>query len=174
MDLLVLRHGKSSWADLNLVDELRPLKKRGRRDARNMGAFIRDRQLLPDLILSSTATRTEQTVKRALKSMGLPKEKIQRDGQLYHAGPRTWLQTLRACPADAHRVMIVGHNPGLEELIVLLCSHQITRPADGKLLPTAALAHLQISGTWAALEPGVGTLLSITRPRTLTTLSPIS
>jgi phosphohistidine phosphatase len=71
------------------------------------------------------------------------------------------------CPNDAKRVLIAGHNPGLETLLQNLCHHRVPIPADGKLLPTAAVAHLQIDSEWSNLDSGVASLLSITRSRSL-------
>jgi phosphohistidine phosphatase len=71
------------------------------------------------------------------------------------------------CPNDAKRVLIAGHNPGLETLLQYLCHHRVPIPPDGKLLPTAAVAHLQIDSEWSNLDSGVARLLSITRSRSL-------
>ena len=167
MELLVLRHGKSSWADLSLSDKQRPLKKRGKRDSVNMGAYIRSQRLIPDLVLSSTAVRADQTTRRALKGMGASRTIVRWSDDWYHGGPETWISALRQCPSGTRRVMIVGHNPGLEELVLQLSANRVPLPEDGKLLPTAALAHFEVKGAWHELSPGKGLLIGITRPRNL-------
>jgi phosphohistidine phosphatase len=77
------------------------------------------------------------------------------------------MSVLRESPPDAHRVLIAGHNPGLEGLLEHLCEQRVPYTSDGKLLPTAALAHLQIGTAWGELDKGCATLLSITRSRSL-------
>jgi len=167
MELLVLRHGKSSWADPALADYDRPLKKRGKRDASRMGIYLRERQLFPELVLSSTAERANQTARRTLRAMGLSASLITWSRSFYHAEPEVWLGALAKIPENIQRVLIVGHNPGLEALIDLLCGTPPRREDDGKLLPTAALAHLHLSLPWADIAPGTGKLNEIQRPRYL-------
>lgn len=136
--LLILRHGKSSWKDLSLDDHDRPLKKRGKRDARHVGAFLRERELIPDLILTSSAKRARATTKQVLKGgefkSDVPVEKHQR---LYHAEPEVILDVLQGTADRERRVMIVGHNPGLEDLVELLVG-------EWYRMPTAALAEIRL------------------------------
>ena len=143
--LLILRHAKSSWKDAGLPDHDRPLNKRGKADAPRMGRLLRDRNLEPDLILSSTARRARQTVKRAIAGGELtcPVELHER---LYHAGPGELVEIVRAAPNECARVMLVGHNPGLASLL-----HMLT--GDMGHLPTAALAQVELEiGGWNELE----------------------
>ncbi len=167
MELLVFRHAKSSWKDLSLADFDRPLKGRGKRDALRMGRFILDHDLLPDCILCSTAKRAVKTLNRANRYWGIDPEIIQWSRAFYDAEAQSWIQALRNVPKDKKRVMVVGHNPGLEDLIIDLCHGPVSVPEDGKLLPTAALARLTIETDWQFIGRGVGRLLSITRPRSL-------
>ena len=166
MDLLILRHGKSSWSDPDLDDFDRPLKGRGKRDALAMGRYLAERDLEPDLILSSEARRATQTTKRVCRAMGLGKDRIRRQPPLYHAVPAVIMDVLMGCDPEAARVLLVGHNPGLEDLLRLLCP-VVPDPADGKLLPTAALAYLRLEGTWSQIAPGRAVLLDLVRPRSL-------
>jgi phosphohistidine phosphatase len=92
---------------------------------------------------------------------------IQRDKRIYAAGIDELLAVLSDCPPDAGRVMLVGHNPGLEELLVWLAREAVPVSDDGKLLPTATLARLQMPADWQALTTGCARLNSITRPGTL-------
>ncbi len=136
--LLILRHGKSSWKDLSLDDHDRPLKKRGKRDAKRVGAFLREQELIPELILTSSAKRARATTRRVLNGGefkgAVPVKKHQ---QLYHAEPEIILDVLRGTADREQRVMIVGHNPGLEDLVELLVG-------EWHRMPTAALAEISL------------------------------
>jgi phosphohistidine phosphatase len=132
--LLVLRHAKSSWDDAALDDHERPLNKRGRRDAPRMGELVREHGLIPDVVISSDAVRarlTAEAVVEAARYAGA----ILLDRRLYLAGPADILSLLRTVGEKAETVMIVGHNPGLEELVAQLTG-------DWQNLPTAALAQI--------------------------------
>ncbi len=147
--LLVLRHGKSSWKDASLADHDRPLKKRGKRDAKRVGAFLHEQDLIPDLILTSSAKRARATVKRVMKGGGFKGEvPVKKIRALYHAEPQAIVEVLQDVDADYRRVMIVGHNPGLEDLLDLLLDvwHR---------MPTAALAEIRLPiARWRDLGPG--------------------
>ncbi len=164
MELLVLRHAKSSWSHANLADFDRPLKKRGIRDAIRMGRYLREQCLLPQVVLASSAVRVRQTLQYFLPELGLDPARVTWSQRLYHAEPDVWFDALRLLPAACARGLIVGHNPGLELLLQLLCS-DLPTPADDKLLPTAALAHLRWEGPPSALAPGCVQLISLQRPR---------
>lgn len=157
--LLLLRHAKSSWKDTSLADHDRPLNKRGKRDAPRMGELLRDEGLIPGLIVSSTAKRARRTAKRAAKGSGYSGE-VQLSETLYHAGPEEFIQVLRDLPEKYESVMLVGHNPGLEEFLEGLTGAY-------RRLPTAALAqiHLEISG-WSSFEPhSRGRLMNLWLPK---------
>ena len=166
-ELLICRHAKSSWKDLSLGDYERPLKGRGRRDAIKMGMYLKENGHLPNYTLSSPARRAAQTVKRLYAAMELETNEIHWEPELYLAEPETWLRYLRKIPESTARALIVGHNPGLEELIIELCNHEIAIPEDGKLVPTATLVRLRLTTSWQELEPAGCTLIAIQRPRHL-------
>lgn len=166
-ELLILRHAKSSWNSDAATDFDRPLSKRGRRDAPRVGRFLRDQRLVPDYVVSSPAERAKQTVIAVCGEMGIGPERIRWDSRIYHAGAGALLDVLNDCPDDARRVLIAGHNPGLEILLQNLCDHQIPMPDDYKLMPTAAVAHLEILSDWSALEGRLARLVSLTRARSL-------
>jgi phosphohistidine phosphatase len=166
-ELLILRHAKSAWDTDAPTDFDRPLAKRGRRDAPRVGRFLRDRGLMPDHVVSSPAERARQTVIAVCAEMGIPKAAIHWDPRIYHASSGSLLDVLNDCPSDARRVLIAGHNPGLEILLQNLCNHEVPMPPDYKLMPTAAVAHLEILSQWSALEGGAARLLSLTRARSL-------
>ena len=159
--LLILRHAKSSWKDASLSDHDRPLNKRGKRDAPRMGALIRDEGLVPDLILSSTARRAKATAQAAAEACGY-EDQVVLTPELYHAGPESYLMALYSLPDHYERVMVVGHNPGVEELLEDLCGAT-------ERMPTAALAQVALPiGAWSELQlEGEGQLVNLWLPKAL-------
>ncbi|ETW95286.1 MAG: hypothetical protein ETSY1_31260 [Candidatus Entotheonella factor] len=157
--LLVFRHAKSSWKDDALDDHDRPLSKRGNKTAPLMGEWIAKQHAVPDLILSSTAKRAKSTAKKTAKAMGYQGD-IHYDPRLYLASPKAYLKALRHY-AHAHpSVMVVGHNPGLEDLVQHLTGAD---PA----LPTAALAEIVLDiESWQELTSNTrGQLRHLWLPR---------
>jgi phosphohistidine phosphatase len=134
--LLILRHAKSSWAETNAEDWERPLNERGERDAPRVGAGLRRLKLLPDLIVTSDAVRAESTARAAAEAAGY-EGRIVLSPELYHASPQAIVDVVRTLAGTAGTVLIVGHNPGLEDLVGRLTGGQID-------LPTATLVHLAL------------------------------
>lgn len=165
-ELLILRHGKSDWST-EVEDFERPLKDRGKRAAQRVGTWLLEEGLLPDLILSSPAERAITTAEKCAKAMGLAADGIQREPRIYEAGTRELLEVLREVPASTRRVMLVGHNPGLEQLLLHLLREPPPPRKDGKLLPTATLARLRLRCPWPDLADDCATLRSLIRPSTL-------
>ena len=160
--LLVLRHAKSSWADSNIDDWERPLNDRGRRDAPNVGRLVRRLSLLPDLIITSDAVRAETTARLVAEAAGYA-GRIVLAPSLYQATPDAMIDVLRAAPEpDARAIMVVAHNPGLEDLVAQLTGEHVT-------LPTAALVHLALGvDDWSRLDLATdATLIDIWRPADL-------
>jgi len=160
--LLVLRHAKSSWAEQGLDDHARPLNARGERDAPRMGRLLNKRRLLPDLIVSSDAVRARLTAQAVQRSAQLPGT-ILLEPRLYHASAADIVAVLRTVVDETNRsVLIVGHNPGLEELVP-----QLTGARES--LSTAALAHLTLPiDRWSDLKSSTsGTLVELFRPKEL-------
>jgi phosphohistidine phosphatase len=166
-ELLVLRHGKSAWDTDAPSDFERPLAARGRKATKRMGRWLREQQLLPDHIVSSPAERAVQTAHRVCKFAGIPKGSIVWDQRIYEADVPDLLQVLAQCPQDKQRVMIVGHNPGFEDLVDFLGGDSVEIPPGGKLMPTAALARIQMPDAWTSLPAGCAPAISITRVRDL-------
>ena len=161
-NLLVLRHAKSSWNNPALDDHERPLNWRGQRDGPRMGELVREYGLIPDIVIASDAVRaqlTAETVADAARYAG----EILLDRRLYMAGPADIVSLLRTVRENAETVMIVGHNPGLEELI-----EQLTGQRQD--LPTAALAQIVLPiDQWRDLKLSTrGTLVGLWRPKELT------
>jgi len=167
-ELLILRHAKSSWDSGAASDFDRPLAKRGRRDAPRVGRFLLKEGLVPDYAVSSPAERARQTVIGVCAELGIGPEQINWDSRIYHGYAGSLLSVLNDTPQNAQRVLIAGHNPGLEILLQNLCNHDVPMPDDYKLMPTAAVAHLEILSEWRGLEGGLARLISLTRSRSLT------
>jgi len=159
--LLILRHAKSSWKDNNLADHDRPLKARGKRDAPRMGSLIKNENLIPNFILSSTAKRTQDTIELVAEACSYDgKIKFRRD--LYNAWTSDLIDILRGLKSKHKCVMIVGHNPGLEELLYVLTGEE-------EWLPTSALAQIKLPiNRWNNLDDETeGKLINLWRPREL-------
>lgn len=171
--LLLMRHGKSDWR-VDADDFDRPLKTRGKRGAQRMGVWLLQQNLVPDYIISSPAERASNTAAKLTKAMGLTRQHIHYDARIYEADIEQLQAVLADCPAHSRRVLLVGHNPGLEELLLHLHGNDIERPEDGKLLPTATLAVLKMPENWNKLKPGAAKLTSITRASTLSETFPFN
>ena len=144
--LLLLRHGKSSWKDASLTDHDRPLKKRGREAAKKMGQLLREQNLQPDHMLTSTAIRASDTAVLAAKA-GKFDCGLDQIAALYHAEPSAMAAIVSQVSDDFERVLVVGHNPGFEEWLAKLIGH-------AEEFPTAALAHLELPiKSWRELTP---------------------
>jgi phosphohistidine phosphatase len=135
--LLILRHAKSSWKNDDLADYDRPLKKRGMVDAEKMGKQIEEMELIPQLIISSSANRALKTSRIIADACGYG-GRIVRERQLYMADTEDIIQILQKIDDHMQRIMIVGHNPGLEDFLADLTE-------DYYALPTCALAHVDLS-----------------------------
>lgn len=166
-ELLILRHAKSDWDHAAARDFDRPLAKRGKRDAPRVGAWLYREGLIPDVILSSPAERARATALKVCKSLEIKKQQIHWDDTLYGAGLDQLLAVLARSQASASVVLLVGHNPGLESLLCYLTDDDFEPPADGKLLPTATLARLEMPPDWSQLKRGCANLISVTRPKHL-------
>jgi phosphohistidine phosphatase len=134
--LLLLRHAKSSHKDSNVDDHERPLNKRGKKDAPKMGRLLKDQNLLPDLLIASTARRCRKTAEHVIAASGY-RGQTRFCGELYEAHASALLDFLAGIEGDAMRVMLIGHNPGLEELLESLTGTYTP-------LSTAALAQVDV------------------------------
>jgi len=140
--LTLVRHGKSSWQTAGQSDHDRPLNERGSGDAPVMARRLVDRGCIPDLILCSSAVRTQQTAALLMSGLGLDKESIQFHDELYLASPATILSAVQSLGIDYAHTMIIAHNPGLEDLSAQLCD-QCSAP-----MPTLGIRHFSYaSGT---------------------------
>jgi phosphohistidine phosphatase len=113
--LFLVRHAKSSWDYPGLTDFERPLSKRGHRDAPIMGKKLKEKNIIPDLIISSPATRAITTARYFAESMDYPMENINIDERLYEAGPADIIAVISDVDDSVHSLMLISHNPGLME-----------------------------------------------------------
>jgi len=132
--LLLMRHAKSSWKHSEMPDHERPLNKRGNKDAPLMGDLIKDKELVPQKILCSTAVRATETARLVESKSGFSGETVFLDSY-YLAEPNAYLEGLQTLPDEIERVMVIGHNPGLEGLLQILSGQIVS-------LSTGAVAHL--------------------------------
>jgi phosphohistidine phosphatase len=143
--LLIMRHGKSSWKQKNLPDLDRSLHRRGEKDSRKTGRYLKKKDLVPDLILSSPAVRAKQTADIVAEESHYKKE-IQFVDRLYMAEAVQIIETLNQLPNNLETVLLIGHNPGLEYTVQLLSRTIVT-------LPTAALVTLKVPiDRWADIK----------------------
>lgn len=162
-ELLLLRHGKSNW-NVQTDDFHRPLNKRGIRGANNVGMWLLKQNLIPDTIITSSAERAIDTAKQACAKMSVEMNCIQSDQRLYLADLKTLLQLISELSHDIKRILLIGHNPGLEELLIYLSEKKVKIPTDFKLMPTATVARLIITEPWDSIEKNCAELLEIRRP----------
>jgi phosphohistidine phosphatase len=157
--LLVLRHAKSSWKDSTLRDFDRPLNDRGKRDAPRMGKLLAELDLSPDQIITSAAARAKLTAKAVAYNCGYDGE-ILATPELYMGMPEDYIALLNQVPDLYSRVMVVGHNPGIEDFIEDLTG-------QWHRMPTAALAFIQLDiNSWKSFDMDtVGELVDIWLPK---------
>jgi phosphohistidine phosphatase len=158
--LVLLRHAKSSWKVADLADHDRPLNPRGRRAAAEVGHYLRQQAIVPALVLCSSATRTRQTLD--LLQLAADSQ-VSVEDAIYGASAGELLARLQRVSPAVPSVLVIGHNPGMQDLAVALTAD------DDRLgsFPTAALADLDVAGSWAGLRPGAATLRAFTTPRGL-------
>jgi phosphohistidine phosphatase len=166
--LYLLRHAKSSWDDPDLDDHDRPLAPRGRRAASRMGHHLRQMGVQPDEVLCSTAKRARQTLELIRSFLG-PDVSVHIEEEMYQADSPELLQRLRLVSPEVAAVMLIGHNPSIQELALTLVG-----PGEGKMaglaqkFPTAGLAALIVPiDEWAALGGGQAQLDQFVAPREL-------
>jgi len=130
--IILIRHGKSAWDNPFLSDHDRPLAERGLRDVPKMAKRLKKRGIKPDLILSSSANRALLTAQITAEELGMNSESIVQEKNLYHASPNTILKYLRMQNDHIDLIVVVGHNPGMNELIEELGGHLDNLPTAGQ------------------------------------------
>ena len=158
--LYLLRHAKSSWKDETLSDIERPLNGRGRKAAQTIGDFLKREKIIPDLVLSSSAVRARQTTDLLLKAANISTD-LRFDERIYEAGSERLLQVIKQVEKSKKSVLLVGHNPGLEEFLYVLTGATDT-------MPTGTLSKIALgTSSWAAIGDKSGTLEWIVKPKQL-------
>jgi phosphohistidine phosphatase len=167
--LLLLRHAKAERGDAD--DLKRPLERRGIKDSARMGRFLREDAYIPDLILCSNSCRTRQTLEHLLPALGAT-PKTQYLSELYLAEPEVMFALIRRAPDKARSLMIVGHNPGMEQCALALAAVPLERKLRKRYdtmdekFPTCALAVIDFPGElWRDIAPGQGELDAFVRPK---------
>lgn len=160
--LYIIRHAKSSWEDTELSDFERPLNERGKRDAPRMGKRLKEKDFVPDLILSSPAKRAFSTAKRIAKILEYDKSKIKTDRLLYHADDEMLLSVIQHIKDKSDTVMIVGHNPGLTDFV----NSFMEEGMDIDNVPTCGIVAFEIPvDSWKELKWGIGKFLFFDYPK---------
>ena len=167
--LLLFRHAKAERSEPGMEDRSRKLIERGRKDAARIGAYMASHALVPDRVMASPSARTQETWKFAAAAFrpGPTEAAVER---LYDATANDILEVIKHAPASAHTLLIVGHNPGLHELAVMLvASGDIeTREQLREKLPTSGLVIIDFAfDEWAKLHPQSGRLERFITPKSL-------
>ncbi|MEU3693225.1 SixA phosphatase family protein [Streptomyces narbonensis] len=167
--LVVLRHAKSAWPE-GVPDRDRPLGPRGLRDAPAAGRFLAETGELPDLVLCSPARRARRTWDLAAAELESPPP-VRHDPRLYGADADDLLDVLHGVPDETGTLLLVGHNPGLEDLVLLLAGDGVGDALDRvrTKFPTSATAVLTWHGGWPDLRAGGALLTELVVPRGLKT-----
>lgn len=158
-EIILMRHAKSCWKDSELKDFDRPLNKRGKKDAPKMGKILMENDAVPDRIFSSSAKRAQSTAKAIAKKISFEDDVIFME-ELYLAEPETILGLLKTQSDELNRIMLVGHNPGMEWFLQMICGEVVS-------LPTASIAQIQVPiDHWHELhEDAEGELLNRWKPK---------
>ena len=164
--LLLLRHAKSSWEDPELADHDRPLAPRGRRAAKLIAKHLRRQGIAPALVLCSSALRTRETLELIAPALG-EEVPVQIEDELYAASEQVLLERVRAVADGIESLLLIGHNPGIQQLALLLAGGGENVAALARKYPTAALTTLEFNGRWRELGEGRAELTGFVTPKEL-------
>ena len=158
--LLLMRHAKANPSTAGVADIDRPLLDEGRQAASRVGSFLKCEQLMPDVVLSSSALRALETVESVLQAMEISLE-VRADQRIYDGGPLLLLEVLAEVEDDLKRTLLVGHNPVLEDFVQHLTGESVH-------LSPGTLAHLELDAEkWNEVHAGTNKLRRIVRPKEL-------
>jgi len=162
--LWLMRHAKSDWSDPSLADFDRPLNERGKKDAPLMGRWILSSGKLPDRVISSPAKRARLTAARVVETCGLRKEAMEWWADFYPGDVAMTVEYLKRIPPQVEHLLMIGHNPVLEELVsYLTSSHSLWLK-----LSTASIAMLSVDAAeWPEIAPGKCQLTGLIAPKYL-------
>ncbi len=161
-ELLIIRHAKSDWSNETLPDIERPLAEKGKKQACKMGHWLQNEKLIPEHILVSPATRAQQTLTRLMRHWDPPHPTHQTIAALYNADLDTLITALKQLPSHIYRTAIIGHNPGLEQLLAWLTDND-----EHAHLSTCAMSHLILPDDWQTLSPGTAKCIQSASPKTI-------
>ena len=164
---MLMRHAKSAWNTPATADFDRPLKARGHAAALAIGRELYADGSIPDIIITSTAKRAVQTAEHVAQALSLTLDRITQDGRIYDASMETLLEVIAARGENAQCLLIIGHNLSLKHLTIYLSKKPLQPAANGKLMPTAALATLRHDGAWTELNVACCSTTKIMRPSEL-------
>jgi phosphohistidine phosphatase len=158
--LLICRHAKSSWDDVTLSDRERPLNQRGRRDAPEMGRRLRQLGIQPDLVLVSTAVRTQETAQHYMRQLECPPERLLIHPEIYTATVSGLLSVVQEVDSTVQTLLLVGHNPECTGFANLLGGLRLDR------MPTGGIVAVRFPvDRWQEVEPGTGEVLFYDFPK---------
>lgn len=159
-ELLLVRHAKSSWKDDALSDYDRPLNKRGQKTAPLMGQLLADKHWQPDRVFSSPATRAKTTAELLLPALAIPPDQVDWHAKLYDASVSAIFSVINQAPASCQRLMVIGHNPGIEETIEAL------DPAFQGDIPTCCVTRIRCNiNNWQDIADKCGEVMECLRPK---------
>jgi phosphohistidine phosphatase len=165
--LIIMRHAKSDWSTGASGDFDRPLASRGERDGVRMGKWLMEQQLIPNCFVSSPARRARETSDLVAEELEIPVADIIWAEQIYAASLEELLGVVEAYSSDVSCLLLVGHNPGLDELLCYLALEQPTPTLKGKLMTTASAAVLNFGRKAISVRPNSATLDILVRPKEL-------
>ncbi len=160
--LILLRHAKAIWGAAN-EDVARELNPTGVAEAGRVGDWLKTQHIIPDIVICSTARRAVQTCEIVAKTVGLDQASIQFEQGLYLAEYSALLAMLQKLASRYHTVMLVGHNPGLEDLAIAISKTKLPRTFAGELLATANLLQFSLPDDWHHLD-GQSEMMQFFRP----------
>lgn len=158
--IYLVRHAKSSWDFPNLSDFDRPLNKRGKSNAPEMGKRLKKMKIIPDLLLASPANRALSTAVAIADAIGYPNDKIKTDEDIYHAGETQLLSIINNVKNEVGQLMLFGHNPGFTDLANILGNEWIDN------VPTCGVVCLEFDvELWSEISPKTGTIKFFDYPK---------
>lgn len=157
--LYLVRHAKSSWKDSSLDDIERPLNKRGKRDAPFMGELLKEKVVIPDVVISSPAKRASKTAQIITEQIGYSKKDIIYAEEIYEASSRELVDFIKKLDDKYNSVMIFGHNPGFTMLNNFLSKKYIDN------IPTCGIVALEFNNSWKEIEKNSAKMLFFDFPK---------
>ena len=157
--LYLIRHAKSSWKNPDLSDKERPLNKRGKNDAPFMGKLLKEKKIIPELIISSDAVRAKKTSYAIAKELNYEKENIVLTDEIYEASSLELLNQIKQFSQDFNSIMLFGHNPSLTSMHNYLTNHYIDN------IPTCGIVGIEFQNQWANITEGSGKFLFFIYPK---------